>query len=83
MQTVTRPNLTLVPDTPAKDPFIPEVAGVLLAAGFPPARIPWLGLPAPAAVELSATMGPARVHAAHVTGPAGGYHRAVPLGVPS
>jgi hypothetical protein len=51
--------LTLVEGTPGPpdDPFIPEVAGALLSAGFPADLIPWLHLPAPAAVELSAVMG--------------------------
>ncbi len=61
MKTVTRPNLTLVPATPDEDPFIPEVAGVLLAAGFLPERIPWLGLPTPAGLALSAAMSSARI----------------------
>ncbi len=71
METVTRPNLTVVPATPAEDPFIPEVAGVLLAAGFPPARIPWLGLPAPAALELSAAMGSSSSHSSRRQAAAG------------
>ena len=66
--TLARPALTLVRDAPdgdlavpADDPFIPAVAGALLAAGFPPERIGWLALPAPAALALAAAMGPARV----------------------
>jgi hypothetical protein len=46
--------------TPDEDPFIPEVAGALLAAGFPPERIGWLALPAPMGLALAAAMGSTR-----------------------
>ncbi len=61
MANVTRPALTVIDGAPEEDPFILAVARALLAAGFPPARIPWLDLPASAALELSAAMGSARV----------------------
>ncbi len=58
MADVTRPALTVINGAPEEDPFILAVARALLAAGFPPERISWLDLPAPAALELSAAMGP-------------------------
>lgn len=43
-------------DAAAGDPFVPEVAEVLVAGGFPASEIGWLELPADVEAEMVAAM---------------------------